>query len=111
MVLRGTKFNKKADVPWVDKKLGKHRDPPTDVLILYSHRGFSKSAIREAEYYDKPTVAMQTLDESDAERLFGGASSLWAKYGELGRHEGNTYTSRDSGSTCGKFCSVSRQRN
>jgi hypothetical protein len=78
-----TKLNKKADVPWVDKMLGKHRDLPTDVLILYSHRGFSKSAIRKAAYYDKPIVAMQTLDESDAEGLFGGASSLWAKYGEL----------------------------
>jgi hypothetical protein len=78
-----TKLKQKADVEWVERMLGKHRDLPTDVLILYSYRGFTNGAIRKAAYYKKTIIAMQRLDESSAERLFGGASSLWVKQGQL----------------------------
>lgn len=78
-----TKLKQKADVEWVERMLGKHRDLPTDVLILYSYRGFSKAAIKKAAHYRKTIIAMQTLDDSSADRLFGGVSSLWIKHGQL----------------------------
>ncbi len=77
------KTKRKAGVQWVEQQLQKHRDLATDVLILYSHGGFWKSAIVKAKHYKKTVIAMESLDESDAERLFNGASTLWAKQGQL----------------------------
>src|SRR5208337_374487 len=36
---------RKADVTWVEEMTTKHNALPTDVLILYSRSGFTKSAV------------------------------------------------------------------
>ena len=75
--------NRKATVKWVEEMKGKHDDLPTDVLMLYSRSGFTKGAKQKAETYRKRIVTLETLDETSAERLFGGASSLWFKTNSL----------------------------
>jgi hypothetical protein len=57
----------------------KHNNLPTDVLILYSRSGFTKSAVDKAKFYNKRIVALRTLNDVSAEGLFGGASTLWLK--------------------------------
>jgi hypothetical protein len=74
---------RRATVKWVEEMKGMHDDLPTDVLILYSRSGFTKGAKEKAETYRKRIVALETLDETFAERLFGGASSLWFKTSAL----------------------------
>ena len=71
--------NRPANVEWVEQMKGKHDDLPTDVLILFSRSGFTKRAKEKAQSYRKRIVPLETLDETSAERLFGGASSLWFK--------------------------------
>ena len=70
---------RRANVEWVERMKGKHDDLPTNLLILYSRSGFTKSAKEKAQTYRKSIVALETLDENSAERLFGGASSLSIK--------------------------------
>jgi hypothetical protein len=72
-----------ATVEWVERMKGKHDDLPTDVLVLYSRSGFTKRAKEKAQTYRKRIVALETLDETSAERLFGGASSLLFKASSL----------------------------
>jgi hypothetical protein len=67
---------RKASVQWVEEMKGKHDDLPTDVLILYSRSGFTKGAKEKAETYRKHIVALASLDEDSAERLFNGANLL-----------------------------------
>jgi tetratricopeptide (TPR) repeat protein len=71
--------NRPANVEWVEQMKGKHDDLPTDVLILFSRSGFTKRAKEKAQSYRKRIVPLETLDETSAERLFGGAGSLWFK--------------------------------
>lgn len=70
---------RKADVTWVEAMTGKHNDLPTNVLILYSRSGFTQAAVDKAKFYNKPIVALRTLNDATAEGLFGGAGSVWVK--------------------------------
>ena len=70
---------RRATVEWVERMKGKHDDLPTDVLVLFSRSGLTKRAKEKAQTYRKRIVALETLDETSAERLFGGASSLFLK--------------------------------
>jgi hypothetical protein len=72
-------FTRKADVTWVEEMTSKHNNLPTDVLILYSRSGFTKSAVDKAKFYNKRIVALRALNDATAEGLFGGASSVWFK--------------------------------
>jgi hypothetical protein len=74
---------RRATVKWVEEMKGMHDDLPTDVLILYSRSGFTKGAKEKAQTYRKRIVALESLDEASAERLLGGASSLWFKTSAL----------------------------
>jgi len=58
---------------------GKHDDLPTDKLILYSRSGFTKGAQEKARTYRKDLVALETLDETSAGRLFDGARLISCK--------------------------------
>lgn len=70
---------RKADVQWVEEMKGKHERLPTNALVLISHSGFTKEAEAVAKTYGIETIALNALDESSAERLFGNSSSLWSK--------------------------------
>lgn len=58
---------------------GKHDRLPTDILILYSGSGFTEGAKEAAKDFRKRIVPLETLDNTSAQRLFGGASLLWFK--------------------------------
>src|ERR1700722_289096 len=77
--IEGTDLGRKADAPWVEKMTGKHKDLPTDVLILYSRSGFTPAALSKAKFYNKRVVALKSLDHTAAEGLFGGTGALWLK--------------------------------
>ncbi len=70
---------RKADVQWVEEMKGKHERLPTNALVLISHSGFTKEATAVAKTYGIETIALNALDETSAERLFGNSSSLWSK--------------------------------
>jgi hypothetical protein len=72
-------FMRKADVTWVEEMTSKHNNLPTDVLILYSRSGFTKSAVEKAKFYNKRIVTLRALNDVTAEGLFGGTGSLWLK--------------------------------
>jgi len=71
-----TEGKAKATVEWVERMKGKHDDLPTNLLILYSHSGFTKWAKEKAETFRKRIVTPETLDTDSAERLFNGANLL-----------------------------------
>jgi hypothetical protein len=71
-----TEGKAKATVEWVERMKGKHDDLPTNLLILYSHSGFTKWAKEKAETFRKRIVTPETLDADSAERLFNGANLL-----------------------------------
>jgi hypothetical protein len=58
---------RKADVTWVEAMTNTHNDLPTNVLILYSRSGFTKAAVDKAKFYNKPIVALRTLNDATAE--------------------------------------------
>lgn len=68
-----------ATVEWVEQMKGKHDRLPTDILILYSGSGFTEGAKEAAKDFRKcikRIVPLETLDDSSAERLFGGTGLL-----------------------------------
>jgi hypothetical protein len=68
-----------ATVEWVEQMKGKHDDLPTNLLILFSGSGFTEPAKEKAQTYRKHVIALETLDETSAERLFNGANLLLCK--------------------------------
>jgi len=74
-----TETERPVSSEWVERMKGKHEDLPTDVLVLVSRSGFYKPAIDKAKAYRKHVIALETLDETSAERLFNGANSLFCK--------------------------------
>ena len=78
-----TETDRPAGSEWVERMKSKHEDLPTDVLVLVSRSGFYKPAIDKAKAYRKHVIALETLDENSAERLFGGAGILQFKTNAL----------------------------
>jgi len=56
-------WQRRAGVPWVESMIAKHRDLPTNKLILASRSGFTKGALRKAEANHVVTLVLdQTTD-------------------------------------------------
>jgi hypothetical protein len=71
-----TEQKRPADDGWVNEMKGKHDRLPTDILILYSRSGFTRGAKAAAKDFRKRLVALENLDDTSAETLFGGAKTL-----------------------------------
>lgn len=54
-----------ADVQWVERMHCKHTHLPTDKLVLVSENGFSKQAIRKAEFLGIETLTMDEAFSTD----------------------------------------------
>lgn len=54
-----------ATVQWVEQMCGKHRDLPTDKLVLVSRSGFCKSALRKAEAYGVEALSLDQASNLD----------------------------------------------
>ena len=65
-----------ADVGWVEQMLAKHRDLPTDHLILVSETGFSKPAITKATFYRAETIVLGDALAEDWTQIAGKEREL-----------------------------------
>src|SRR5688500_6541232 len=65
-----------ADVGWVEEMLAKHRDLPTDYLVLVSETGFTKSANMKAAFYRAETIALGDALAQDWAKIVGRIPEL-----------------------------------
>jgi Restriction endonuclease len=68
-----------ADVTWVEQMVGKHRNLPTDKLVLVSDSGFTSSARATAEAEGTVPIAPEDLAGDPEGRVVGRLRSLWPK--------------------------------
>jgi Restriction endonuclease len=68
-----------ADVMWVEQMVGKHRNLPTDKLVLVSDSGFTSSARATAEAEGAVPIAPEDLVGDPDGRVVGRLRSLWPK--------------------------------
>jgi hypothetical protein len=78
--LEANKRRRKADLLWVEQMVRKHRDLPTNQLVLVSEAGFTPKALKLADIEGVIAVAPEELTgEEPAGRIVNRLSSLWAK--------------------------------
>lgn len=66
---------RKADVPWVEKMIQKHKRLPTNKLVLISKSGFTKPTLRKANAHGVETLELETALDVNwdlATKLMGG---------------------------------------
>jgi len=68
---------KRADVGWVDEMVGKHRNLPTDKLVLFSQRGFTNGARESARAAGVETVTLEDPAGADWPKICGKLSQLY----------------------------------
>lgn len=69
-----------ADVSWVEAMLGKHRDLPTDDLILVSHNGFTPQALRKAAHYHIRALGLMDAVNADWTQIVGKLSHVYMPF-------------------------------
>jgi len=70
-------WTRKADVPWVEKMIQKHKRLPTNKLVLISKSGFTKSALMKAKTHGVETIELESalnIDWDFAIKLIGGGT-------------------------------------
>ncbi|MEV0307475.1 restriction endonuclease [Nonomuraea fuscirosea] len=68
------------DVEWVEKMLGKHKNLPTDKLILVSESGFTQQALDLADSSRISTISPENFGDGDREYgIVNRVPSLWPK--------------------------------
>ena len=71
---------RKADTPWVESLVCKHRDLPTSQLILVAEAGFSGPARKKAEAHNAVALSPEDLTDNDpAFVVVNALPSLWPK--------------------------------
>jgi len=66
----------RADVGWVDEMVGKHRNLPTDKLVLFSQGGFTDGAIADAAAAGVETVTLEEPGDADWQKVCGKLSQV-----------------------------------
>lgn len=69
-----------ADVSWVESMLGKHRDLPTDDLILISHNGFTPQALRKAMHYQVRALSLTEAVSADWTQIVGKLTHVYVPF-------------------------------
>lgn len=69
-----------ADVSWVEAMLGKHRDLPTDDLILVSRIGFTPQAVRKAARYNTRVLSLSDAVNADWVHIVGNLSHVYMPF-------------------------------
>jgi hypothetical protein len=62
---------RRAGVSWVDEMLGKHRDLPTNELVLASETGFTAGASSKASSYRMETITLDDAPKAAWTRIAG----------------------------------------
>lgn len=58
-------WSRPADTPWIEKMYAKHQNLATDKLILVSESGFSKPALRKAQFLGIETLTVEEACGAD----------------------------------------------
>jgi hypothetical protein len=80
VAIEATSGTRRANVEWVERMVGKHRNLPTDRLVLVSGGGFTTQA-RDLAYREGAiALAPEDLEgENPSARIVGRLRSLWPK--------------------------------
>ena len=77
-------YKRGATRPWVEQQIKKHESLPTNVLILVSKNGFSKSALELAARSGVVTISEEAAETPNREyRIVTRLNSIWAKAASL----------------------------
>jgi len=80
VAVEATSTRRPADAGWVEKMLGKHKELPTDKLVLVSEAGFTAQARQIAEDAGAVPLAPMDLAEGDpAYKIVNQLKSIWPK--------------------------------
>lgn len=66
-----------ATIEWVDRMIGKHQSLPTDVLVLVSESGFTKSAQNKARLANVRAVSIREALDVDWTSIVGKSERLF----------------------------------
>lgn len=76
--VEATKGGRRATVDWVERMVGKHKNLPTNKLILVADAGFTQQARQLA--VAEGAVPLEPQEGVDLEKqVIGGLTSVWAK--------------------------------
>jgi (2Fe-2S) ferredoxin len=78
--VEATSGSRRATVEWVERMVGKHRNLPTDRLVLVAEGGFTTQARMLAERENAIALAPEDIEGPDAAaKIVGRLKSLWPK--------------------------------
>ena len=98
VAVEATSGKRRADVEWVERMVGKHRNLPTDRLVLVSESGFSSKAGELAEREGAIALSPEDLEgENPSSRIVGRLKSLWPKMLALTPEQFRVFVERPDG--------------
>jgi hypothetical protein len=98
--VEATSGERPADVEWVERMVGKHRNLPTSKLVLVSEGGFTAQARELADREEAIALAPVDLEGgSPAARIVGRLKTLWPKLLSLTPERFRIVLERPDGST------------
>jgi hypothetical protein len=98
VAVEATSTARPADAGWVERMLGKHRDLPTDKLVLVSEAGFKRQAKEIAD--DAGAVALAPVDLSEGDpvsKIVNKLKSIWPKTVALTPQRAQVWVRRPAG--------------
>jgi len=89
----------RADVGWVDEMIGKHRNLPTDKLVLFSQGGFTDGAQASAEAAGAEIETLKDPEGADWPRVCGKLTQVYIAFAALTPRTGKA-TLRSTSDVC-----------
>lgn len=96
--IEASKTARPATIEWVERMVGKHAKLPTDKLVLYSGRGFTREALQEAVACNVIAIGQEPLGAQEA-KVLAGLKSVWAKMLNLTPEQTQIEARRPDGTT------------
>jgi hypothetical protein len=96
--IEASKTSRPATIEWVEQMVAKHAKLPTDKLVLYSGRGFTRAALDEATASNAVAIGEEPLAAQEA-KVLAGLRSLWAKMIQLTPEQSQIEARRPDGTT------------
>lgn len=98
VAVEATSGRRRANVEWIERMVGKHRNLPTDRLVLVSEGGFSGTARELAEREGAITLSPEDLEgENPTAKIVGRLKSLWPKLLALTPERFRVFVERQDG--------------
>ena len=98
VAVEATAGGRKATAPWVEGMIGKHKNLPTDKLVLVCEAGLSRQARRLAEAEGVVALTAEELSGDDpAYVVVNQLRSIWPKLISLTPERARIYVRRPAG--------------